>query len=105
LKKYTTLYFPVWHKNGTQEAFLMHVMAVMDPIKKRGHFKDYGKAQKAYDEAKKAIELADAGLALLNRTSAGMKKNHKKEGAGKGQGSCQGSPCKGPRSQVRSQGS
>jgi hypothetical protein len=78
LEKDTTLNFPVWHKNGTQEAFLMHVMAVLDAIKKRGHFKDYDKAQKAYDEAKKAVELAEAGLALLNKTSAGTKKNCKK---------------------------
>ena len=40
LEKDTTLNFPVWHKNGTREAFLMHVMAVLDAIKKRGHFKD-----------------------------------------------------------------
>ncbi len=55
LEKDTTLKFPVWQENGTQEAFLMHVTAVMDAIKKRGHFKDYDKAQKAYDEAKKAV--------------------------------------------------
>jgi hypothetical protein len=40
LEKDTTLNFPVWLKNGTREAFLMHVMAVLDAIKKRGHFKD-----------------------------------------------------------------
>jgi hypothetical protein len=57
----------------------MHVMAVMDAIKKRGHFKDYNKAQKAYDEAKKAVELVEAGLALLNRKSTGTKKNCKKK--------------------------
>ncbi len=57
----------------------MHVTAVLDAIKKRGHFKDYNKAQKAHDEAKKAVELAEAGLALLNGTSAGTKKNHKKK--------------------------
>jgi hypothetical protein len=58
----------------------MHVMAVLDAIKKRGHFKDYNKAQKAYDEAKKTVELAmEAGLALLNWTSAGTKKNCKKK--------------------------
>jgi hypothetical protein len=79
LEKDATLNFLVWHKNGTQEAFLMHMMAVLDAIKKHGHFKDYDKAQKAYDEAKKAVELAEAGLALLNRTSAGMKKNCKKK--------------------------
>ncbi len=41
IEKDTTLNFPVWHENGTREAFLMHVMAVLDAIKKRGHFYDY----------------------------------------------------------------
>ncbi len=54
LEKDTTLNFPVWHKNGTREAFLMHVTVVLDAIKKRGTFKDHDKAQKAYEEAKKA---------------------------------------------------
>jgi hypothetical protein len=41
LKKDTTLNFPVWHKNRTQEAFVMHVTVVLDAIsKKRGNFKD-----------------------------------------------------------------
>jgi hypothetical protein len=83
IKKDTTLNFLVWHKNGTKEAFLMHVMVVLDAIKKRGHFKDHCKAQKAYDEAKKAVELAEAGLALLGRTSAGTKKNCKKKALAK----------------------
>jgi hypothetical protein len=56
LEKDTTLNFPVWRKNGTREAFLMHVTAVLGSIKKRGHFKDYDKAQKAHDEAKKVVE-------------------------------------------------
>jgi hypothetical protein len=43
IKKDTTLNFPVCYDNGTKEAFLMHVMAVLDPVKKRGHFKDYKK--------------------------------------------------------------
>jgi hypothetical protein len=73
----------VWHKNGTQEAFLMHVTAVLDAIKKRGHFKDNDKAQKAHEEAKKAVELAEAGLALLDGTSAGTKKNRKKKALAK----------------------
>jgi hypothetical protein len=55
----------------------MHVMAVLDAIKKCGHFNDYVKAQKAHDEAKQAVELAKAGLALLDRSSTG-KKNRKK---------------------------
>jgi hypothetical protein len=78
LKKDTTLNFQVWHKNGTKEAFLMHVMAVLDTIKKRGHFKDYEKAERAYDEAKQEIELAKEGLALLNRMSKGKKNSKKK---------------------------
>jgi hypothetical protein len=40
LKKDMSLNFPVWHKNGTREAFLMHVTAVLDVIKKRNTFKD-----------------------------------------------------------------
>jgi hypothetical protein len=56
----------------------MLVTAVLDAIKKRGMFKDYEKAQKAYVEVKKAVELVEAGLALLNGTSAGSKKNCKK---------------------------
>jgi hypothetical protein len=56
----------------------MHVMVVLDAIKKRGHFKDYKKAERAYDEAKQAIESAKEGLALLDGTSRG-KKNHKKK--------------------------
>ncbi len=44
LEKDTTLNFLVWHKNGTREAFLMHVMAVLDAMKKGGHFNDYNRA-------------------------------------------------------------
>jgi hypothetical protein len=79
LEKDTPLNFPVWHKNGTCEAFLMHVMAVLDAMKKRGHFKDYNRAQKAHDEAKKAAELVEAGLALLNGTSAWTTSKRKKK--------------------------
>ncbi len=45
LEKDTTLNFPVWHKNGTKEAFLVHVTVVLDTIKKHGHFKDYEEAK------------------------------------------------------------
>ena len=38
IEKETTLNFPVWHENGTHEAFLMHITAVLDAIKKHGHF-------------------------------------------------------------------
>jgi hypothetical protein len=57
----------------------MHVTVVLDAIKKRGTIKDYEKAQKAYAETKKAAELAEAGLALLNGTSAGSRENCKKK--------------------------
>jgi hypothetical protein len=65
------------HKNGTREAFQMHVTAVLDAIKKRGHFKDYKKAQKAYVENQQAVESAKAGLALLGRTGGGSRKGCK----------------------------
>jgi hypothetical protein len=46
----------------------MHVTAVLDAMKKLGHFSNYNKAQKAYEEATKAAELAEVGLALLEGT-------------------------------------
>ncbi len=52
LEKDTILNFPVWHNNRIKEAFLMHMIAVLDAIKKRDHFKDYKKARKAYVEHK-----------------------------------------------------
>jgi hypothetical protein len=55
LEKDTMLNFPVWHKNGTREAFLMHVTAVLDAMKKCGHFNNYNRAQKTYKEATKAL--------------------------------------------------
>ncbi len=79
LEKDTTLIFPVWNKNGTRKAFLMHVTTVLDAIKKRGTFKDYKKAEEAYVEAKKAAESAEAGLALLDSTSTESRKNCKKK--------------------------
>jgi hypothetical protein len=44
IKKDTTLNFSVWQKNGTRKDFLMHVTAVSNAIKKRGHLDDYKKA-------------------------------------------------------------
>jgi hypothetical protein len=52
----------------------MHVTAVLDAIKKRGHFKDYGKAQKAYVEHKQVGKSAKASLTLLDKTSKGSGK-------------------------------
>jgi hypothetical protein len=92
LEEDTTLNFLVWHENGTREAFLMHVMVVLDAMKKHGHFKDYERAQKAYEEAKKAAKLVEAGLALLEGTSAGMTSKRKKKVLAS-QGSHKGSPC------------
>ena len=77
-KKATTLNFVVWQENGTREAFLMHVTAVLDAIKKRGHVKDYEMAAKEFEGAKKAVESAKAGLALLDGTGEKGKKSQKK---------------------------
>jgi hypothetical protein len=79
LEKDTTLNFPVWHKIGTRESFLMRVTVVLDAMEKRGHFNNYNKAQKAYEEATKAAESAKAGLALLKGTSAGLTSKRKKK--------------------------
>ena len=57
----------------------MHVTAVLDAIQKRGHFKDYDKAQKEYDAAKRAIMAARAGLSLLDSTGARSKIHCKKK--------------------------
>ena len=61
----------------------MHVTAVLDAIKKHGHFKDYNKAQKAHDEAKKVVLLAEVGLTLLDRTSTGTTPKRKKKALAK----------------------
>jgi hypothetical protein len=79
IEKNTTLNFPVWHKNRTGEAFLMHMMAVLDAIKKHGHYLDYEKAEKVHEEAKKAIESARAGLSLLDGTGTKSKRFRKKK--------------------------
>jgi hypothetical protein len=79
IKKDTTLNFLVWHENRTREAFLMHVTAVLNLIKKRGHFLDYEKAEKVHNEAKKAVESARAGLSLLDGTGAKSRRFCKKK--------------------------
>jgi hypothetical protein len=79
IEKDTTLNFPVWQENGTREAFQMHVMAVLDVIKKCGHFLDYEIAEKAHNEAKKAVESARAGLSLLDGTGVKSRRFCKKK--------------------------
>jgi hypothetical protein len=57
----------------------MHVTAVLDAIKKRGHFQDYEKDEKVHEEAKKAIESTRAGLSLLNGSGTKAKRFCKKK--------------------------
>jgi hypothetical protein len=57
----------------------VHVTAALDAVKKCGHFKDYEKAQKSYVESKQVVELARAGLALLDKTSGRSRKGCKKK--------------------------
>jgi hypothetical protein len=61
----------------------MHVTAVLDTMKKLGHFNDYDRAQKAYEEASKAAESAEAGLVLLKGTSVGTTSKRKKKALAK----------------------
>jgi hypothetical protein len=63
----------------------MHVQAVLDAIKKRGHFEDYNKAAWKFQEASKAIVSARAGLSLLEETVKKASKE-KKEAERKVQG-------------------
>ncbi len=58
------LCLPIWHC-GKSEAFLIHVSTALDAIKKRGTFKAYKEAQKAYVEQHKVVKQAKAALALL----------------------------------------
>ncbi len=79
IEKDTTLNFPIWQENGTRKGFLMHVTAVLDTIKKRGHFVDYNKAGFKYEEASKAIASARAGLSLLEESAKKASKAKKKQ--------------------------
>jgi hypothetical protein len=64
IREDTELCIPIWH-TGTHEAFLMHVSTALDTIKKRGTFKAYKEAVKAYVEQRNAVKQAKAALALL----------------------------------------
>jgi hypothetical protein len=77
IEKDTMLNFPVWQENRTQEAFLMHTTAVLDAIKKRGHFGDYKKAAHKYQEANEAIKSTRSGLSLLEETEKKASKEKK----------------------------
>jgi hypothetical protein len=57
----------------------MHVMVVLNAMKKRGHFNDLNKAYKAHKEAAKAAESAEAGLALLEGTSKKISEHRMKK--------------------------
>ncbi len=83
LEKDTTLNFAVWQENGTCKAFLMHVTAVLNAIKKRGHLDDYEKATGQYEKAKEAKETARAGLLLLQESVRKASKEKKKTKEGK----------------------
>ncbi len=77
LEKDTTLNFAVWQKNGTCKAFLMHMTAVLDAIKKRGHLDNYKKAAGQYEKAKEAMETTRAGLSLLQESMRKASKEKK----------------------------
>ncbi len=79
IQKNTMLNFQVWRKNETHEAFLMHVTAVLNAIKKRGHFNNYEKAAKDHKESMKAVESARAALSLLKGPGVKTKKLCKKK--------------------------
>ncbi len=79
IKKDTTLNFSVWQENRTRESFLMHVTAVLDAIKKCGHFDDYDKAAFKYKEASEAIASVRAGLSLLEESKKKANKVKKKQ--------------------------
>ncbi len=70
--------FSVWQENRTRESFLMHVTAVLDAIKKCGHFVDYDKAAFKYEEASKAIASARADLSLLEESAKKASKKKKR---------------------------
>ncbi len=103
LEKDTMLNFAAWHKNGTHKAFLMHVTAVLDAIKKHGHLEDYKKAVGQYEKAKEAVETARAGLLLLQESMRKASKEKKDQGRQEG-GSREGSS-EGSRTRFSCQGS
>ncbi len=102
LEKDTTLNFAVWQENGTRKAFLMHVTAVLNAIKKRGHLDDYEKATGQYEKAKEAVETTRAGLLLLQESA---RKSSKEKDQGRQEGGSSEGSSKGSRTRVSCQGS
>ena len=72
----TTLHFPMWN-SGKKEAMLMHMMATLDAIKKRGHFQEYDTALALYVSKKEAAKQVKAGLSLLDKAGKGLEKSKK----------------------------
>jgi hypothetical protein len=72
------LRLPIWHCR-THKAFLIHVSSALDTIKKRGIFKAYKEARKAYYvEQCKAAKQVKAALALFMAPTSKGKKDSKK---------------------------
>jgi hypothetical protein len=72
----TTLHFPMWN-SGKKEAMLMHMMATLDAIKKRGHFQEYNTALVLYMSKKEAAKQAKAVQYLLDKAGKGLEKSKK----------------------------
>ncbi len=71
------LRLPIWHC-GTCNAIQMHVSLALNANKKRGTFKAYKEAHKAYVEQKELAKQAKAALALFTApTSEGAKASNK----------------------------
>jgi hypothetical protein len=71
------LRLPIWHC-GMRKTFLMHVSSALDAIKKRGTFKAYEEAHKAYVEQCKVAKQAKAALALFTAPTSKGEKSSKK---------------------------
>jgi hypothetical protein len=67
--KDTELQVLIWHSRR-HEAFLMHMGSALEAIKKRGHFKVYKDANKAYLEEHNLVKLVKTALAELDGTTS-----------------------------------
>ncbi len=71
------LCLPIWHCR-MHEAFLMHVSSALNAIKKRGTFKAYKEAHKAYVEQREVAKQAKANLSLFTTPTSKGEKAYKK---------------------------